>query len=238
MSQYYIGTSGFVYAHWRGVFYPPDLPQSKWLDFYAHHFSTVELNNSFYRLPSEQAFISWQEKTPEKFLFSLKANRFITHIKRLKDVEEPLNNFLSRALLLKGKLGPILFQLPPNMHKKKEVLENFLKILPQGLNYVIEFRHHSWMEGEVFELLRLYNIGFCVFDMPGFTTPIIATTEFAYIRFHGSQSLYSSCYTDKELKEWAKKIKDLKAKITYIYFNNDAYGYAIQNAQTLSRLLL
>jgi len=237
MSQYYIGTSGYSYNHWRGVFYPPNLPQGKWLDFYAHHFPTVELNNSFYRLPSEDAFIHWRDITPEDFLFAVKASRFITHIKRLKNVEEPLENFLSRARLLREKLGPILFQLPPNMHKKEDVLESFLQLLPPGLPYVIEFRHQSWLDDKVFDLLRRYNIGFCVFDMPGFTAPLLATADFAYIRFHGSAGLYWSCYSDEELMDWAARIKALKANTIYIYFNNDAEGFAVKNAHTISQFL-
>jgi len=235
-AKYYIGTSGWVYSHWRDVFYPPKLPQSKWLEFYTGYFSTVELNNSFYRLPSEQAFSNWRATSPEGFRYAVKVSRFITHIKRLKDVAEPIETFLERARHLNEKLGPLLYQLPPNMHRNDERLESFLSLLPKGLRHVIEFRHQSWLDKGVFDRLRRHNIGFCVFDMPGLPCPLLATADFAYIRFHGSTGLYFSCYSDEELEEWARSIsglaKDLDA--VYIYFNNDAEGFAIKNAQTLA----
>lgn len=238
-AKYYIGTSGWVYPHWRDVFYPPKLPQSKWLEFYTGHFSTVELNNSFYRLPSEQAFSNWRATSPEGFRYAVKVSRFITHIKRLKDVAEPIGTFLQRARHLNEKLGPLLYQLPPNMHRNDERLESFLQLLPKGLRHVIEFRHQSWLDEEVFDILRRHNIGFCVFDMPGLPCPLLTTADFAYIRFHGSTGLYFSRYSDEELEEWAGRIsrlaKDLDA--VYIYFNNDAEGFAIKNAQTMAERL-
>lgn len=238
--EYYIGTSGWVYPHWREVFYPPKLPQSKWLEFYTGHFATVELNNSFYRLPSEQAFANWRDTSPEGFVYAVKVSRFITHIKRLKDVEEPVVTFLSRARHLNEKLGPLLYQLPPNMHRNDERLGSFLSLLPRGLRHVVEFRHESWLDEGVFDILRRHNVGLCVFDMPGVSCPLLATADFAYIRFHGSSGLYYSCYSDGELDDWARRIsglaKDLDA--VYIYFNNDAEGFATKNAQTLREKLL
>jgi uncharacterized protein YecE (DUF72 family) len=238
-AKYYIGTSGWVYPHWRDVFYPPKLPQSKWLEFYTRYFSTVELNNSFYRLPSEQVFSNWRATSPEGFRYAVKVSRFITHIKRLKDVAEPIETFLQRARHLNEKLGPLLYQLPPNMHRNDERLENFLPLLPKGLRHVIEFRHHSWLDEEVFDILRRHNIGFCVFDMPGLPCPLLATADFAYIRFHGSTGLYFSCYSDEELEEWARSISVLANYLdtVYIYFNNDAEGFAIKNAQTMAERL-
>jgi len=238
-AKYYIGTSGWVYPHWRDVFYPPKLPQSKWLEFYTGYFSTVELNNSFYRLPSEQAFSNWRATSPEGFRYAVKVSRFITHIKRLKDVAEPIETFLQRARHLNEKLGPLLYQLPPNMHRNDERLESFLPLLPKGLRHVIEFRHQSWLDEEVFDILRRHNIGFCVFDMPGLPCPLLATADFAYIRFHGSTGLYFSCYSDEELEEWARSISVLAKDLdtVYIYFNNDAEGFAIKNAQTMAECL-
>jgi len=235
-AKYYIGTSGWVYSHWRDVFYPPKLPQSKWLEFYTGYFSTVELNNSFYRLPSEQAFSNWRATSPEGFRYAVKVSRFITHIKRLKDVAEPIETFLERARHLNEKLGPLLYQLPPNMHRNDERLESFLSLLPKGLRHVIEFRHQSWLDKGVFDILRRHNIGFCVFDMPGLPCPLLATADFAYIRFHGSTGLYFSRYSDEELEEWARSISGLAKDLdtVYIYFNNDAEGFAIKNAQTLA----
>ena len=233
--QYHIGTSGWHYEHWQHLFYPDKLAKAKWLEFYARHFTTVELNNSFYRLPSEQAFAAWRDSSPANFTFAVKVSRFITHIKRLKNSEEPVDTFLTRAKILGEKLGPLLYQLPPNMHRSDDKLESFLSILPQGLKHVFEFRHESWLDDKVFEILRRYNVGLCVFDMPGLTCPLVATTDFAYIRFHGSTGLYSSCYSDDELAEWARRLASLpsKVKTVYAYFNNDAEAFAVRNAMTL-----
>jgi len=230
-----IGTSGFVYDHWRYLFYPEELSRAKWLGFYATHFNTVELNNTFYRLPSETAFANWHDLSPDNFIFAVKVSRFITHIKRLKDAGEPLQTFLSRARILGEKLGPLLYQLPPNMHRNDERLESFLSLLPKGMRHVFEFRHQSWLEEGVLAILHKYNVGFCVFDMPDVSCPLVATADFAYIRFHGSTGLYWSCYSDEELVSWAKKLADLAAnlKTIYIYFNNDAEAFAVRNAITL-----
>ncbi len=228
-----------MYRHWREVFYPAKLAQSKWLEFYTRHFPTVELNSSFYRLPTEKAFSNWRQTSPEGFIYAVKVSRFITHIKRLRDVEEPIQTFLSRARLLKEKLGPLLYQLPPNMHRNDERLNSFLSLLPEELRHVLEFRHESWLDEGVFDMLRKHNVGFCVFDMPGLACPLLATADFAYIRFHGSSGLYYSCYSDEELEDWARRISGLAKNLyaVYIYFNNDAEGYAIQNAQLLSQKL-
>jgi len=232
---YYVGTSGWHYDHWRHRFYPDKLPKAKWLEFYATHFTTVELNNSFYRLPSEAAFATWRDSSPANFTFAVKVSRFITHIKRLKNTQEAVETFMSRAKILGEKLGPLLYQLPPNMHRNDGVLESFLSALPRGMKHVFEFRHQSWLEEEVFEILHKYNIGLCVFDMPSLACPLVVTADFAYIRFHGSTGLYSSCYSDEELADWAKRLTNLAADLeaTYIYFNNDAEAFAVRNAITL-----
>jgi len=238
-SKLFVGTSGWHYDWWRGRFYPNDLAKPKWLEFYARHFPTVELNNSFYRLPSENAFANWRDSSPEDFAFAVKVSRFITHIKRLRNAEEPLNTFLSRAKVLQEKLGPLLYQLPPNMKRNDELLASFLSLLPKELKHVIEFRNESWLDEQVFQILTEHNVGFCVFDMPDLTTALVATADFAYIRFHGSAGLYSSCYSDEELKHWAEKIANLSQglKAVYIYFNNDAEGFAVRNAMTLTSYL-
>lgn len=238
-SQYYIGTSGWHYNHWQNLFYPEKLPKAKWLEYYAGIFNTVELNNSFYRLPSEDAFATWHNSSPVNFTFAVKVSRFITHIKRLKNTEEAVENFTSRARTLEEKLGPLLYQLPPNLHRDDSKLELFLSTLPGGLEHVFEFRHQSWLEEKVFEILGRYNVGLCVFDMPYFSCPLVATADFAYIRFHGSTSLYGSCYSDEELTEWAKRLADLAKKLRtmYIYFNNDAEAFAVRNAETLRAYL-
>lgn len=237
--RYYIGTSGWHYNHWQGRFYPEDLSRAKWLEFYARNFTTVELNNSFYRLPSANAFAGWYELAPANFAFAVKVSRFITHIKRLKNTEEAVANFIDRARILDDKLGPLLYQLPPNMHRNDEVLESFLSTLPLGLRHVIEFRHQSWLEDGVLEILHKYNAGLCVFDMPGMSCPLAATADFAYIRFHGSSELYASYYSDEELADWARRLAELAPGLeaVYIYFNNDAEAFAVKNAITLRHYL-
>ena len=236
-TEYFIGTSGWHYDHWREVFYPKGLAKPRWLEFYSGHFPTVELNNSFYHLPSEKAFTNWNNSSPSEFVFSVKVSRFITHVKRLKDSAEPIANFMSRARLLGDKLGPLLYQLPQNMKYNAQVLEDFLKIIPGDALHVFEFRHHSWFDDRVFSLLRRYHASLCIYDMPGFRTPLVATADFSYIRFHGSRWLYSSGYSDEELKDWTQKIKELGVTKVYAYFNNDAEGFAIRNALKLKDLL-
>jgi len=237
--HYYVGTSGWHYDHWRDRFYPDKLIKAKWLEFYASHFTTVELNNSFYRLPSQAAFSNWHDSSPSDFTFAVKVSRFITHIKRLRDAEEAVEKFISRARILREKLGPLLYQLPPNMRRNDELLESFLSILPQGMKHVFEFRHQSWFEEEVFKTLYKYNIGFCVFDMPTLRCPLVATADFGYVRFHGSSGLYWSCYSDEELVDWARKLVNLAMNLRtiYVYFNNDAEAFAVRNAMTLRSYL-
>ena len=237
--KYHIGTSGWHYDHWRGRFYPDKLSKPGWLEFYARTFATVELNNSFYHLPSEKAFGGWRDSTPETFAFAVKVSRFITHVKRLRNAEEPLANFLSRAKLLEEKLGPLLYQLPPNLHRNDRLLESFLSMLPGDLSHVFEFRHQSWLTPEVFDLLRRHGVGFCIFDMPDLTTPLEVTADFAYVRFHGSTWMYGGCYSDEELDSWAHRITKLaqSVKAVYVYFNNDAEGFAVSNALTLTKRL-
>jgi len=235
LARYYIGTSGWHYDDWRGRFYPEKLPKAKWLEFYARHFPTLELNNTFYRLPKETVFNKWYDSSSDGFIFSVKVSRFITHIKRLKDCSDEVDNFMSRATILKEKLGPLLYQLPPGLHRDDDRLISFLAILPHEMKHAIEFRHESWLTEDIFDILRQHQVGFCVFDMPSLTSPLVATTDFAYIRFHGSDSLYSSCYSDEELADWAKNIAQLAENLesVYIYFNNDIAGYALQNAETI-----
>ncbi len=237
--KYYVGCSGWHYEHWRGLYYPKELPRVQWLSFYARQFSTVELNNSFYHLPSEKAFSTWRGSTPENFIFAVKVSRFITHIKRLRNLGTAVENFLARAGLLGEKLGPLLYQLPPSMKRNDELLQSFLSSLPPEYEHVIEFRHESWIDERVFDILRRHNVGLCVFDMPGLSCPLVATSDFAYVRFHGSQGLYSSCYSDGELSQWARRIARLvqNVRVSYMYFNNDAEAFAVENATTLKNLL-
>jgi len=234
-----IGTSGWHYADWQGRFYPEKLPKSKWFEHYAKDFDTVEINNTFYRLPKEQTFKNWHKQAPKNFLYTVKANRFITHIKRLKDPEEPLERFFKGALLLKENLGPVLYQLPPGFHKDLDRLEGFLRILPKRLISVFEFRHKSWFSEDTYDLLRKFNTGFCIHDMPGMKVPRVITCDVIYVRFHGPTGKYQGNYSNTALRDWANWIRDnLKGKKTvFAYFNNDYNAYAIGNAKTLKEQL-
>lgn len=236
-TKYCVGTSGFHYDHWSGLFYPEDLARTGWLKFYSNQFNTVELNSTFYRLPSEKAVASWRIITPPDFVFSVKVSRFITHIKRCRNVVEPVAKFVERARILGKKLGPLLYQLPANMKRDEKTLGEFLEILPEDLNHVFEFRNESWFQPPVFAILRRYNAGFCLYDMPGITTPLTMTAGFAYVRFHGSRRLYGSDYSNEELAGWAKKLASLDSPTTYIYFNNDTGAYAVKNAKTLRNMV-
>lgn len=237
--RYWIGTSGWVYQHWSGIFYPADLKQKGWFDYYAGHFQTVEINNTFYRLPKESTWGKWQEQAPQGFRYAVKGNRFITHIKRIRNVEEPIETLMGRARLLGESLGPVLWQLPPQMKVNVDRLREFLSLLPRDVRHVFEFRHESWFDDEVFFTLRMHNVGFCAYHMVDWETPLEATTDFAYVRFHGADALYSGNYSDELLADWARRLRDLPEDVSevYCYFNNDAYGYAIENAKTLERML-
>jgi uncharacterized protein YecE (DUF72 family) len=241
MVQYFTGTSGWHYEHWKERFYPPILSKSHWLQFYAEHFNTVEINNSFYHLPTEKAFATWYRTSPATFTFAIKVSRYITHVKRLNDCEEPLNKFFNLAEMLQQKLGPLLYQLPPNMHRNDDRLESLLSILPDKYRHVFEFRHESWFHEDIFDILREYNAGFCIFDMPELTCPVISTADFAYVRFHGKDSLYASNYSDKQLMDWASALMSLAKtkhlKSVYAYFNNDNEAFAVKNAVTLHQYL-
>ena len=233
----HIGTSGWNYDHWKGLFYPKDCPKSKWLEFYAKHYGTVEVNSTFYRLPKPQVFENWRKRTPDNFLWSVKSNRYITHIKRIKDVEEPLERFFSAAELLDEKLGPILFQLPPNLAFDEAVFKDFCRYLKGNHLYTLEIRHTSWVQEGVIDLLKDNNIALCISDTAG-RYPYVEedTATFIYIRLHGSKELYISEYSEVELQTIARKIRD-RSKDTYIYFDNDYAGYALKNAKRLKEIL-
>jgi uncharacterized protein YecE (DUF72 family) len=234
-----VGTSGWVYQGWRGVFYPEDLPQSRWFAHYAQSFDTTEINYSFYRLPSEAAVGHWRQQAPAGFSYSIKANRFLTHVRRLKDLGESLEKFLSRVSRLDGTLGPILWQLPPKFPPDPVRLEAFAGLLPAGITHAFEFRDRRWFVPSVREVLERSNLSFCIFDMPDFTCPLWVTSETVYLRFHGSQVIYGSLYGVEGLEKWADHIQRWCAdgRNVFAYFNNDALGYAVEDARTLKRLL-
>ncbi len=235
-----IGTSGFHYKHWKGPFYPQKLPASAMLDFYVQHFDTLELNNSFYRLPTISAFECWRDATPENFIFAVKASRFITHNKKLKDPENAVDNLLPRATHLGNKLGPVLFQLPPKWRVNPERLRKLLEILPRDLRYAFEFRELSWMSADVISILREFNAAFCIYELAGYHSPLSITADFTYVRLHGPDSgKYQGSYSDQQLSQWARQIetwaKELKA--IYIYFDNDQAGCAAANARRLREII-
>lgn len=238
MKEICIGTSGYNYSHWRdNVFYPKGLPQNKYLEFYCTRFNSVELNVTFYRLPSSKAFEGWDRKTPEDFKFAVKGNRYITHIKRLKDTKEPLRNFSENLAPLRKKTGCILWQLPPSFKVNVEMLKHFTRNLEKlkftkSLRHAFEFRNEGWFTEKVYRVLRDSNLCLCIADLPNAPNVEVLTADFIYIRFHGARARYSSNYSDRELKVAAAKAKKwLKSrKALYAFFNNDAYGYAPKNA--------
>lgn len=237
--RYWIGTSGWVYPHWREVFYPKGLKQADWLPHYASRFATVELNNTFYRLPKEQMWERWHRLAPQAFRYAVKGSRFITHIKRLRDCEEPVETFVERARLLGEHLGPLLWQLPPGLKCDLDLLDSLLLDLPRDVRHVFEFRREDWFQPDTFATLRRHNAGFCAYHMVDTETPLEATTDFFYLRFHGSDSLYGGRYSDEQLAGWAERLRALPNDVreVYAYFNNDMDGHAIENAVTLRDLL-
>lgn len=239
MAKTYIGTSGWMYKHWRAVFYPPDLPPARWFAYYTRHFETVEINTTFYRLPDASTFAAWRDQAPPGFTYSVKASRYITHLKKLQNADDAVERLLERARVLGPSLGPILFQLPPNWNLDLERLAAFLELLPPNLHHVFEFRHPSWFAEEALTLLDRHGAGFCVMDLPGLETPIRATGRLGYIRLHGPARAYEGSYSDTELRAWATRIREIagNSRPTYVYFNNDSHGYAALNALRLRQLL-
>lgn len=234
-----IGTSGWHYKHWVGTVYPPRWPASKMLAWYQERFDTVEINNSFYRLPSAGALEQWRSSTPPGFCFAVKGSRFLTHMKKLKDPVPGLEKFFLAVDLLKEKLGPVLFQLPPNFELKLERLEGFLEALPRWHRYAFEFRNETWNHPDVLRLLRRHNAAYCPFHLAGYQSPIEITADITYIRLHGPGGKYQGSYDDEALGTWARRIagwrQDLKA--IYVYFDNDDSGYAAHNALRLRELV-
>lgn len=237
----FIGTSGWMYDHWKGIFYPENLPKNKWFNYYANYFDTVELNVTFYRLPPERNFISWEKKAPENFVYSIKGWGLITHRKKFKKVEENLKLFLTRVSRLKSKIGVIFFQTPPSLQKNTERLEEFLKLLYKFPNYrfAFEFRHSSWFTDDVKDILKKFKIGFVQIDHPELPCPRWITSDFVYIRMHGKDFLYAGNYDDEDLKGLANYIRGISPEVRhiYVYFNNDAEAYAVFNAIKLRKLI-
>ncbi len=240
----WVGTSGWNYPHWSGAFYPKGMKPAGWLAHYARHFDTVEVNSTFYRLPSPLVFVRWAEQAPANFRFALKASRFITHIKRLLEPERSAAEFLRRAAGLGEKRGPVLFQLPPSGRVSLPRLQAFLAYLTrqrilQNLQSVFEFREPSWLVPEVQRLLEKANAALCLADWPDLAVEGPVTASFVYIRRHGAGGLYAGAYPREALRREADRIKDWLAegRSVFVYFNNDAEANAVRDALTLRELV-
>ncbi len=235
----YIGTSGWSYKHWRNTFYPAELKVKDQFAYYASKFRTVEINSTFYGIPSDQTLNNWKKNSPPHFLYTVKANRFITHLKKLHNTAQELHSFIHKMELLGNKLGVILIQLPPYLKADTRLLQTFLQELPKGNRFVIEFRNTEWYTNDVFDLLKKYNVGFCIYELAGHTSPLEITADFVYLRLHGPASdKYRGSYTDATLKKWAHQCKIwLETKDVYVYFDNDEQGYAAFNALKLSEFM-
>ncbi|HWI39968.1 MAG TPA: DUF72 domain-containing protein [Verrucomicrobiae bacterium] len=235
-----IGCSGFNYKHWRGVFYPDHLPQKRWLEHYCSTFSTVELNVTFYRQPLPSTFVHWHDTTPDGFGFSVKGSRYITHIKRLKDVGEALSRFFDGVAHLREKLQVVLWQFPPHFELHLDRFRDFLDLLePYGVRNTFEFRNASWMNDRVFDLARERKVSLCTAEWPAFLMDVPVTADFVYIRRHGHGGDASGRFPLPFIRRDAERIRSLldAGKDVYIYFNNDAAGSAIFNALELREML-
>ena len=235
----YIGTSGWHYKHWKGLFYPAGMQARDYLDHYLRYFHTVEINNSFYRLPAYETFANWRASVPEGFVFAVKANRYITHMKKLKDPQQSFGNFMQQVVALEEKLGPILFQLPPRWHCDPARLQQFLEALPAGLQYTFEFRDPTWYNEAVYDLLRQHQAAFCIYDLEQQQSPVMVTAGFVYIRLHGPEGRYNGSYSDEVLASWATAARSWQqqGRSVYIYFDNDIGGHSVADAQRLQNLV-
>lgn len=234
----YVGTSGWQYRHWRDAFYPKGVAQRDWLAWYARHFRTVELNNSFYRLPEASSFERWRDGTPRGFRFAVKMSRYLTHIRRLREPAEPVARFMDRASRLGPKLGPVLVQLPPHMPADPERLDVALAQFPPRTRVAVEFRDPSWFCEEVRQVLRRRSAALCLADAPDFQTPRWRTTPWGFVRFHAGHGTPFPCYQEGELDRWAHRIAELwpASSSVYAYFNNDTNCCAPRDAVTFARL--
>jgi len=239
MERVRIGCSGWNYKHWRELFYPEGLPQRRWFEFYAEHFDTVEINNSFYRLPKADTFEKWRDQAPPGFCYAVKANRFLTQAKKLKDCAEPLTRMMAPFRALGGRLGPILYQLPPRFRINLERLDEFLMLVSKDVTNVFEFRDKSWYCEETFALLDRHGASFCVHDMPGSASERRAVGPIAYVRFHGCGGKYWGRYSDKALLGWTDWIVEQarSGRPVWCYFNNDIDAHAIHDARTLRAMV-
>jgi uncharacterized protein YecE (DUF72 family) len=235
-----VGCSGWQYKHWRGDFYPAELPTTRWFEHYARVFDTVEINNSFYRWPSPETFEKWREQAPRGFVYAVKASRFLTHMKKLKDPEEPIERTFDNVAHLGRHLGPVLYQLPPRWGLNLERLERFLVGLPRRRVHAIEFREPSWYVESVFDLLRRSRVALCLHDMQGSSTGKMEVGPFIYVRFHFGTQKYGGRYHDARLEEWAEWLAEQAraGRQVFAYFNNDTGGHAPRDAVRLRSMII
>jgi uncharacterized protein YecE (DUF72 family) len=227
----WIGTSGWQYGDWRPAFYPPRLPQARWLEWFSERFATVESNNAFYRLPDGDVFAAWRDRTPDDFVMAVKMSRFLTHIRRLREPEEPVKRFLDRATCLGAKLGPVLLQLPPQLRADLGRLRETLAEFPSSVRVAVEFRHDSWYTPEVRTLLEERGAALCLADRRGPQTPLWRTADWTYLRFHEGRATPRPCYGRAALDAWARRLADgFGDAEAFVYFNNDPRSCAIANA--------
>jgi uncharacterized protein YecE (DUF72 family) len=234
----FIGTSGWSYKHWVDNFYPKEIKAKDRFKYYCQQFDTVEINNTFYRLPPKETFIKWEKEVAADFQYVVKASRYITHMKKLHDPKESTALFLENVALLKKKLGAVLFQLPPQMKADYLLLQNFIKVLPKKCRYVFECRNADWNRDEIYELLQANNCAFCIYELNGHLSPLQVTADFVYLRLHGPGEKYKGSYADEALQKWASHCRSwLQTKDVYVYFDNDERGYAAFNALSLKEMM-
>jgi uncharacterized protein YecE (DUF72 family) len=236
-TKFFLGCSGFYYNHWRGRFYPANLAKAKWLEFYAAQFSTLEVNTTFYRFPTEKLLLGWKQKTPKDFRFTLKANRAITHTRKFHNTAQLAENFYKLAHILGDKLLCVLFQLPPQIHRDMALLECIAEQMDGSVLNALEFRHPSWWNREVYDFLDKHGLVFCSVSSPEMPDELIKTCDAIYVRFHGLSGWYMGNYQDAEMQKWAQQIRQQTPKQALCYFNNDINAYAPANCQTLKKHL-
>jgi uncharacterized protein YecE (DUF72 family) len=239
MGNVYIGTSGWSYKSWDKAFYPKDLPKLRQFEYYVTQFPTVEINNTFYRLPTLNAVRGWRDKAPPGFVYAVKGSRFITHMKKLTNLDGAVKNYFERIKALKKRTGVVLWQLPPFLKKDADRLEHFLKILPEGYRYAVEFRHGSWLDEDIFSILHKHRVAQASVSSQGMPMNLTVTTDFLYIRFHGLEGGSAHDYTRAELEPWAAHIRhhSKEGKTVYAYFNNDINVRAPENAKMLMEIV-
>lgn len=234
-----IGTSGWHYRHWAGRFYPHDLKSDAYLGFYARHFATVEINSTFYGLPTRETLAAWCDAAPDGFVFASKASRYITHMKKLKDPVDGITRFFAALDLLGDRMGPVLFQTPPNWRVNTGRLADFLAVLPAGRRVAFEFRDRSWFTPAVFEVLARHGAALCAYDLSGYRSPVRVTADFTYIRLHGPAEPYRGTYDGRTLAGWARRFRRWRARDidVYCYFDNDERGHAVADASRLAAMV-